>query len=151
MVIDSPDLQTLKQRYAFSLITLVFWVLWFYLWLPLISMVAWAFGIQAVYRHMVVLGGFEGLARLIGAYVIAIAVMGVLFIGWALYNYYRFRNRQRRTNIQAVSPEQLAGYFDVSEERLLEATEARRVVFHFTPEGGIDHIETRLLESAPSS
>lgn len=35
------------------------WVLYVYLWLPLVTLIGWAFGIDAAYRQMIELGGYQ--------------------------------------------------------------------------------------------
>lgn len=101
LIIEDPKLQTLGQKTLYGLLTVVFWALWIYLWLPLITLLAWAFGISRFVDIMVVGQGFEALKEVIVVYFIVIAVMGGALVLWALYNRIRFSGRERRTNTTA--------------------------------------------------
>ena len=41
LIIDKPALQALPDRLVWAAVTAVFWLIWFYLWLPWITLVAW--------------------------------------------------------------------------------------------------------------
>src|ERR1017187_7341901 len=45
-IIDRPSLQTARQRLIYGSVTLGFWVLWIYLWLPIVGLIGWALGIR---------------------------------------------------------------------------------------------------------
>ena len=49
LIIEAPGLQSLKHRFSSSLFTFFFWAAWFYLWQPIISILAWAFGFKFFY------------------------------------------------------------------------------------------------------
>lgn len=96
LIIDRPDLQTWRQRAVFGVLTATFWVAWFFLWLPAITMLGWlAFGYQ--FRlHMIDLEGYKGFLGLLAIYALIIAAMGGSLILWAKYNHVRFRGVDRR-------------------------------------------------------
>ena len=144
LIIDAPSLQTLRQRFVFSFITFIFWAAWFYLWLPLMTLIAWAFGSHLVYEHMVVLRGWEGLAKLLGFYAISLFLMGTIFIGWALYNNIRFRNKTRRGSVKSVSDDQLMDFYKVGPKMICTSQNSKRVVFFFSPEGDIVNLQCDL-------
>ncbi|HTJ96971.1 MAG TPA: poly-beta-1,6-N-acetyl-D-glucosamine biosynthesis protein PgaD [Rhodocyclaceae bacterium] len=96
-IIERPDLQSPQQRTLFGLLTLIFWVFWFYLWVPLLALLAWALGIQQAFKYMVVLGGFEEVVRVIGVYSLVILMLGGGLVLWAFYNILRFRGIEKRT------------------------------------------------------
>lgn len=43
LIIDRPDLQSWRQRAVFGSLTVMFWMLWLLLWLPLITLLGWLF------------------------------------------------------------------------------------------------------------
>ena len=75
-LIERPDLQSPQQRTLYGALTLAFWALWFYLWLPVLALLAWALGFQQAYKYMVVLDGYQQLLRLLGIYSLIILLLG---------------------------------------------------------------------------
>ncbi len=127
LIIESPSLQTLRQRYAYAVLTLFFWVFWFYLWIPVISLVAWLLGIESFYDQMVVKAGLEALQELLGLYTTVIMALGFSLTGWALYNQIRFRGRERRKGQSPVDTEEVARFFAI-EPAMVERLQAAKFV-----------------------
>lgn len=118
VVINRPELQAWSQRYGYATITLVFWFVYLYLWQPLISLVLWALGLGLAHHEMVGQGGYLGLLRLLGVYGLIIFALTVVYLGWALINYYRFRGVERRNAQTIVSLQESAEFFGVEPEEL---------------------------------
>ncbi len=142
LIIETPGLQSLRQRYGYALLTLAFWILWFYLWIPLISLVAWLLGIEIFHREMIQLDGLQGLLELLGWYGLTIAVMGGCYTAWALYNQLRFRGRNRRQEQAVVEPLELASAFDIDPALILPLQEAKRVLIVHDEQGRIRRIRS---------
>lgn len=117
-IIEHPEWQTPKQRLILGSITLLFWVLWFYLWIPVISVLAWVFGIKLFEYHMIELGGYQDLVELLGWYVAGIFLLGGSLIAWATYNIQRFKQVTRRGVRSEVTIENQARHFQVDVEAL---------------------------------
>jgi len=143
LIIESPDLQELRQRYAFAALTFVFWVVWFYLWTPLVSLVAWLFGLDLLYDEMVLFDGWRALQELLGWYALVIVVLALILGSWAWYNLKRFRVREKRLQAPAVSPSEIAGYFGLPEEDLATIKAAHRVVISHDDSGRMCGIECK--------
>ena len=103
LIIETPGLQNLKQRFGHSMFTLAFWLFWFYLWQPVISIVAWAFGVRFFHENMIGLGGLQGFLSLLGGYALVVGSIALIFFGWAAYNNFRFRHRSRRESLWKIS------------------------------------------------
>jgi len=110
-IVERSDLQTVGQRAVSGVLTLVFWTIWAYLWLPLLSLLAWAVGFQQAYKYVVVRGGYEELLNLIGAYTLVIVLLGGSLVGWATYNILRYGRLPMRTGKTVVPHEDIARYF----------------------------------------
>ncbi len=108
IIINHPEWQTTKQKYLIGLVTLGFWMLWFYLWAPLISLLAWVFGIHTFHYQMIELEGYKGVLRLMGTYAIVIGILGGGLILWATYNIQRFSGMDRRSLRPVVTNEMMA-------------------------------------------
>ena len=96
LIIDRPDLQSWRQRAVFGSLTILFWMFWLLLWLPLITLLGWVFFGLQVNLQMVELGGLSSLQDLVLDYSIVVLVMGGSLIVWAKYNHVRFRGVDRR-------------------------------------------------------
>jgi biofilm PGA synthesis protein PgaD len=118
LIIEHPEWQTPKQKYFIGFVTLGFWMLWFYLWAPLISLIAWLFGIHVFQYQMIELGGYKGVLRLMTNYAIVIVVMGGSLILWATYNIQRFGGMDRRLIRPLVSTEILAKKLNIDADYL---------------------------------
>jgi biofilm PGA synthesis protein PgaD len=136
-IIDAPGFQTLKQRYSSALLTLIFWVFWFYLWQPLISIIAWGLGIKFFYENMVLLGGIYGFLELALIYLLVVMGIGVLFFGWAFYNNRRFKKKKRRAKLWKISFGNLSNLFQIDENQVLALKSSRYAVVHFDENGHI--------------
>lgn len=143
LIINRPDLQTLRQRYTFSVLTLVFWTIWLYLWLPLVSFVAWLIGVDLFREQMIMQQGYLAFIDLVGWYLLVIVLMALSLLGWAGYNLARFGKKNRRVESKPVTMNEVADYFDVSNALLARARAARRVVVHYDEDRRIARIEVR--------
>jgi biofilm PGA synthesis protein PgaD len=143
LIIETPQLQNLRQRYGFAMLTLIFWVIWLYMWLPLISLVAWVFGMELFYYHMIELGGYVGFLQLLGWYAVIILLIATVFGAWMLVNIFRFRGKEKRGHIEHVNDEQVAAYFGVDAEYLSGFTNTRSIIVHQTTDGRITCIESK--------
>lgn len=148
LIIESPDLQELRQRYAFAALTFVFWVVWFYLWTPLVSLVAWLFGFELLYDQMILYDGLRALRELLGWYALVIFLLGFSLGSWAWYNMKRFGDRDKRRQAPAVTPSEVAGHFGLPEEDLAAIKAAHRVVISHDDSGRVCGIEWRRADES---
>lgn len=140
LIIENPGLQTLRQRYAYAALTLIFWVVWFYLWMPIITLFAWLFGADRFYETMIAHSGIDMLAGLLGLYGLVILSMGAILGGWAWYNRLLVRGRDKRRNSAPADPAELDVFFGVSPEQSDIARRARQVVIEHDESGGIREV-----------
>ena len=142
LIIEHPEWQTLRQRTLYGSITLVFWLAWGYLWTPLLTFAAWAFGLSKSYEHMVTLEGYRGLLHLFGIYLLVIACMGGSLLIWAFYNYFRFRGIERRRQRPAVDPTMLGEHYHLDPALLAKWQSCRRLVIHHDDFSNVMGVET---------
>ena len=141
LIIETPDLQGLRQRYASAILTLMFWFLWFYLWIPVLSLLAWLLGLEAFYREMILFEGFYGERHLLARYGLTILLIGSGYLAWALYNQFRFRGRERRHRHRRVDRETLAGDFGITPTDVARLQEGRRLTITHDATGRIRGID----------
>ncbi|HET7833222.1 MAG TPA: poly-beta-1,6-N-acetyl-D-glucosamine biosynthesis protein PgaD [Gallionella sp.] len=129
LIIHHPEKQTNQQRWALGIITAGFWMFWFYLWLPFVSLLAWLFGYRLFEYQMIELGGYKGLLDLLGTYSVIIVLLGSTLIGWAVYNIRRFGGKaDRRKGMPPVTVDLHARHFNVDVEQLKEWRKSQRLV-----------------------
>lgn len=134
MIISAPDRQSVMQRNLYASLTVLAWFAWIWLWLPLITLVAWLLGFDHAYGRVVldnVEHGFSDLMFLLRC-ASACALILVLWIG---YNYLRFGGRERRREVEQVEPETIAHYFGANEIVSDRLRRMRRSVLHVDPSG----------------
>jgi len=144
-IIYRPDLQPRGRRALFSGITLLAWLIWFYLFLPLLSIAAWWFGVTAFREHMLDPGRSGYLLTLTG-YAIVVAVTALIIIGWSRYNQIRFGGPDRRRPIAPVTDAMIQERFDLDAETLRLARAARRLEIDLDPKGRLR--QARVLDRA---
>jgi biofilm PGA synthesis protein PgaD len=137
LVIDTPSLQSLRQKYFSTVITFVFWVVWIFLWTPLVTLLAWFLGIDQVYLQMVELDGYKEVVDDLLLFLQCVAVMGGSLAVWALYNFGRFRNVERRTSLPPVSNAQLSDFFHVDAATISQQQTVQCLSVSFDGDGNI--------------
>lgn len=135
IIIESPSLQTLQQQFASSLLTLIFWGLWLYLFMPLFSFAAWFFGVQIFYHHMIILQGYEGLFYLLKWYTLFFGGLCGSLLLWARINFFRFRNKENRKQVDYTTTNELASHFKQSVSRLAILQKCKKMTLHFSKDG----------------
>ena len=81
-------------------------------------------------------------------YGIVIGLNGGLLIGWALYNWIRFRGADRRRGARPVAPEVVARHFGADDATAARMAQARIGVLHLDPDGRILRFESDAPEPA---
>ena len=137
LVIDTPSMQSLRRKYISAVITFIFWMIWIFLWTPLITLVGWLLGIHQVYFQMVELQGSQAVIESFGLFLKCLAAMGGSLAAWALYNYLRFRNIDRRTPLPPVTNAQLSAYFHVDQSVLSRQQASKCLSVCFDEDGKI--------------
>ncbi|HYW04524.1 MAG TPA: poly-beta-1,6-N-acetyl-D-glucosamine biosynthesis protein PgaD [Gammaproteobacteria bacterium] len=121
--IHRPDLQTPIQRGAFAVLSLLGWLAWLYLFVPLLTVLAWAFGVHRFDRY--VLGSVGVSAFTLSVYAVIIVAAGLTLVLWAIYNLLRFRGKDRRSPPPTVSEAALASAVGLEITRLRRLRRAR--------------------------
>lgn len=96
LIIERPDLQSKLQRYGYLSVTLICWLLWLYLFVPLLSLVAWVLGATLIYQTLLQGLQVAELSQLAIHYGTGILVLCGVFVTWAVSSYLRFRDVARR-------------------------------------------------------
>ena len=95
-----------RKRFASGALTAAAWTVYAWLWVPLITAVAWFIGVRTAYLRLYLNDNEIDAFLLLSLPVIAL-VCGVLLIGWAEYNRVRFSRTDRRQRRDAIDDEQV--------------------------------------------
>lgn len=148
-IIERPLVNaTPPQKLAYGALTLLFWALWFYLWVPLLALGAWWLGFEQAYKYMVILGGYQDFLQLVGLYALAILLLCGTLIGWAAYNIWRFKGVETRAAPPAVPNEEIARLFAVDPAEVARWQSARHLVVTHDKDGHIACVITPDLEAS---
>jgi len=139
------DLQTTGQKTTSAVLSSLGWMVWVYLFIPLLSAIAWWLGYHRVDTYLIHNdAGFFHQMALIAPLII---VLGAILLLWAFYNLMRFRGRERRERPDDVSVAEIAHFFEI-ETRVAEAAQRSQIsTYHFDDTGRITAIETSSLPS----
>ncbi len=137
LIIDHPSLVPLPRRLGWGLVTIVFWAVWVYLWVPFLTLAAWSFGFYQAYNHFHWEREVMELKRLLVLYAIIITIFGGALLLWATSEYLRFRFARRRSSSLPVPPQELAQYTGLSAEHLIECQRLRCVVAYHDEHGAM--------------
>jgi biofilm PGA synthesis protein PgaD len=140
LIIEHPEWQTPQHRFMLGSITLVFWMAWFYLWVPILSIVGWVLGIKLFHYQMITLEGFDGFLGMLAWYAAGIVLLGGSLILWATYNIQRFKNVNRRGPRKVIADEIQADYFKVELSDVQAWREARMLAVSFDESAQITHV-----------
>jgi biofilm PGA synthesis protein PgaD len=135
LIIDRPSLQTSRQRMLYGSMTLLFWGLWIYLWLPVLGLIGWALGIRIAYNVMVVKNGYLGVVNQLGWYLKIIGILGGSLLFWAYYNLVRFHGVKRRQQVAAPSGPTVHERYGLSALLLSGMRSSRRLEFQHDADG----------------
>jgi len=138
--IDRPELQSPRERLRDTLATGFMWLLYAYLWLPLISLMAWILGFEFAYDVMIRAGGAAHLRTVLFWYAVAITTILVMFGTWSLSNRWRYGAQNRRTVLSRVSDESFIAYFGISADDLARLRSSRFLVLELDAVGAIGEI-----------
>jgi len=140
-LIERSDLQSPRQRTLYGALTLAFWAFWFYLWLPVLALLAWALGVQQAFKYMVVLGGYHEVIRLLGIYSLIIVLLGGGIVFWANYNITRFSGVERRRVNPPVTPADIGRDFGQDPKSVARWQSEKRLYVKHDDEGHIAGVE----------
>jgi biofilm PGA synthesis protein PgaD len=116
-VFDSPELQARSHRVIYSVMTLAAWLVWAWLWLPLVTLLGWYLGIRTFLREIVIPDPAAMRSSLL-TYLLVILSIGILLTVWSRYNVFRFRGQERRGEVSPVTDSELSDTFRISSAAL---------------------------------
>lgn len=135
MHFEAPEELSRQDRARDTVITAVLWGIYLYLWVPLVSLLAWALGFEFAYDVMVRAGGARDLLPILLEYAVVVSVILSAFTIWSVSNRLRFRNMTRRTRREPVSDDALSDYFGIPISQIVSMRSHQILRVTFDDEG----------------
>jgi poly-beta-1,6-N-acetyl-D-glucosamine biosynthesis protein PgaD len=110
LIIENPRWVRLRHRTVHNSIVALIWILWAYLWLPLITVVGWGGKVWFTWDQMVEKNGLAEFYHLLVTWGWVLLALNALFIIWAFFNYFHYRKRNRRKARPSVTLADVANY-----------------------------------------
>ena len=126
-IIDNPSLRSVLRGIGEWTFTTFMWVLWVYLFFPIIHIILWTLGIAYFYEKVIAHSDYLQLLDLVQNCGLTVLGIFLLLWLWGVYNYRRFGKRNRRFDSTKVAPGEMAEFFDVSVDRVLELQQQKEI------------------------
>ncbi|MDV2453777.1 MULTISPECIES: poly-beta-1,6-N-acetyl-D-glucosamine biosynthesis protein PgaD [Acinetobacter] len=110
------------------------WLVWIWLFLPLITLLLWWYEGYTVYHHLIIGNGPDGPISLLHM-ALAIDIFILFLLVWASYNWIRFRNKERRHAPVPVGVEQMAESFNLPVADVESMKQAKNITLHYDEDG----------------
>jgi biofilm PGA synthesis protein PgaD len=145
LIIDRPELVPVRSRVTFGALTIVFWLVWAYLWSPLLTLAGWGVGLYLGYTNLAPDFRAGRIWPILLSYLAVIVALGALLLGWASIQWARFRTVDRRAATDPVSAAELAVHpliqVGLDESSLLRWQRSRRLVVTHDEHGRVTGAE----------
>lgn len=96
LVIDQPGLVPRRLRLLWGSVTVAFWALWFYLWSPLLTLLAWFISLRLGYQQIQPTIPDGRLLEALVSYLQLASILAGSLVVWAFYQFWRFHGLERR-------------------------------------------------------
>jgi biofilm PGA synthesis protein PgaD len=137
LIISRPERQSGPQHAVFGALTLTIWVLWIYLWLPLITAILWMVGIHWAYIQ--VFQGTRGVSLWVILWIMLSTVIAVA--SWSNYNNIRYAKKTQRRRAQAVHKAAIREKFGITSPTLSLLLRERRLNLYFNDSELLIHVD----------
>ncbi|NIJ78293.1 poly-beta-1,6-N-acetyl-D-glucosamine biosynthesis protein PgaD [Xanthomonas campestris] len=100
-IINLPQRLGRSRRLAYGAATVGAWMVYFYLWAPLATLIAWFFGLRSAYMELYLKhNALDPFA--LGALPVIALMSAITTVGWAEYNRIRFAKADQRKRRRTV-------------------------------------------------
>ena len=134
IIIQRPERQSSAQKAAFATITVFAWLFWAFLWLPLLTLGAWAFGLRNAWLQLHVLNPI-GDGDDINIILLVAVMCAAIFSSWSGYNHARFAGKQKRRGNKPVDVAETAEAIGATTVDAMKMQGHRRAVVSVAEDG----------------
>jgi biofilm PGA synthesis protein PgaD len=126
---DNPSLRSFLRRTTEWSITSILWIIWIYLFLPLMSLILWLVGLPYIYRTLFQEEVVQQFFELLGRIGWVVLIIFVVLRGWGLYNYYMFGRRNRRKQHTVVTIDDISRHFNMTPDEVRALQGRKEIVW----------------------
>lgn len=139
LIFEKPSLAPLPHRIGWGFFTAFFWMVWVYLWMPLVTLAFWATGLIAYggYLDNNFYAELSELEHTAFYYSVVVCILGSSLLLWARIEFLRFHKVNRRSRPVAVVTAELAEYAKLPVHVMENLKHARRVTAHHDAHGHV--------------
>lgn len=124
------------------LITTLFWGVWLYVVMPILSLILWIAGYQVFVEQMITLGGYETFLEKVNTYGLVVLLIMVATIIWVNWNLRHYGHHNTRTHMIAdVTLAESAAVAGVDVAKLQQIQTTRRIVIEYDERDYLVQIE----------
>ncbi|MDQ7970317.1 MAG: poly-beta-1,6-N-acetyl-D-glucosamine biosynthesis protein PgaD [Oxalicibacterium faecigallinarum] len=128
LILNAPDKVSAQTKLGSNIVTILCWVVYIYLWIPLITLIAWAVGATHAYDELAFVRQVGDFRELVVFYGMVVALLGGGLLLWALKEYLRFRNANRRRPRGPATHAELASHTSATETDVERWQSLRRMI-----------------------
>lgn len=141
VIINARNVVSRRIRNRDRVLTTLMWVLYAYLWLPLISLGAWYLGVQFAYDLVIRAGGTEPLVSLLLSFLLILLITALVVILWSWIQRARFAKHERRIFFPAVVSADEQAFWAITEAEHSRIRSGKRLVIDLDETGKLTGIE----------
>ena len=137
LIFETPKLSPLPNRVGWGLFTAFFWLLWIYLWAPLLTLLLWSFGFTSIYQYFLDISESDliDFKHLITFYAIVVGILAASLLVWAGSDFLRFRHNHQRRRPPLVEIKELAEFAEIPLQTMVELGSVQRMIAHHDERG----------------
>ncbi len=142
VIINARNVVSRRIRNRDRVLTTLMWVLYAYLWLPLISLGAWYLGVQFAYDLVIRAGGPESLISLLLSFLLILLITALVVILWSWIQRARFAKNERRLSSPSLQPAAEQAFWGISETEHEQIRSGKRLVIDLDETGALTGIQS---------
>lgn len=151
VIINASNVLSRRIRNRDRLLTTLMWLLYGYLWLPLVSLGAWYLGLQFAYDLVLRAGGPESLVSLLISFLIILLVTAAVVILWSWIQRSRFAGHERRLSSPTLAGSDEQVLWNLEDADFEQVKSGKCLVINLDEVGNITRIDERTEPVAPLS
>ena len=141
VIINARNVVSRRIRNRDRVLTTLMWLLYAYLWLPLISLGAWYLGVQFAYDLVLRAGGTDPLISLLLSFLLILLITALVVIVWSWIQRARFAKNERRVSSPALEPADEQAFWEISETEHSRIRSSKRLVIDLDETGQLTRVE----------
>lgn len=145
VIINQPQLQSLRQKAGSAFLVCLSWLLWLYFLLPLFTLAGWLMGVKSLSDEIRWFGGYKTLLELLQLYGGIILLIAIVWLVWTFALSWIHASIKPNPH-SLVTNRELAQSFNLDLDRLIEARIRKKITVYHNELANIirlEHTETK--------